>query len=81
MSVGFVPYLSGAQASHESTYEFVPPMPQFTSESPSLNFTIPYPVPRPSSIVGQVNVLVIAVEFSDLNHTLSIETVANHAID
>lgn len=56
-------------------------MPQFTSEAPSLNFTIPYPVPKPSPIVGQVNVLVIAVEFKDYNHTLPIEAIANNTIN
>jgi len=81
ISFGFVTHASHAGTPHEGVYEFVPPMPQFTSESPSLNLTIPYPVPRPSPIVGQVNVLIIAVEFADLNHTLSIETVTNHTIN
>jgi M6 family metalloprotease-like protein len=55
-------------------------MPQFSSEATELNFTIPYPVPKPSPLFGQISVLVIAVEFPDLNHTLSIEEAANHTI-
>ena len=70
-------YAAGA---HERAYQLVPPMPQFTSEAPSLNFTISYPVPRPSPIYGQITVLVIAVEFKDYNHTLSTEQVANQTI-
>ena len=70
-------YAAGA---HERAYQFVPPMPQFTSEAPSLNYTISYPVPRPSPISGQITVLVIPVEFKDYNHTLSTEQVANQTI-
>jgi M6 family metalloprotease-like protein len=79
-SFGFVAYANHSGSPHAGAYEFVPPMPQFTSEAPSLNFTIPYPVPRPSPIVGQINVLIIAVDFTDLNHTVSIENVANNTI-
>ena len=70
-------YATGA---NERAYQFVPPMPQFTSEAPSLNYTISYPVPRPSPISGQITVLVIPVEFKDYNHTLSTEQVANQTI-
>jgi M6 family metalloprotease-like protein len=66
---------------HSETYEFIPPMPQFSSEAPELNFTIPFPVPRPSPIYGEISVLVIAVEFSDYNHTLSIEQVTDQTIN
>ena len=61
-------------------YEFIPPVPQFSSEAAALNFTIPYPVPKPSPVLGQITVLVIAVDFSDYNHTLSIDQVTNHTI-
>ena len=64
----------------ESAFNFVPAMPQFSSEAPALNFTIPYPVPRPEPVFGEISVLVIAVEFSDYNHTLSIEEVTNQTI-
>jgi len=66
---------------HGETHEFIPPMPQFSSKAPELNFTIPFPVPRPSPVVGTISVLVIAVEFSDKNHTLSIEQVTNQTIN
>ena len=45
-----------------------------------MNFTISYPVPKPSPVIGSTSVLVIAVEFPDYNHTLSIEQVANQTI-
>jgi len=61
-------------------HDFVPPMPQFSSEATELNFTIPFPVPKPSPLFGEISVLVIAVEFPDLNHTLSIEEAASHTI-
>jgi M6 family metalloprotease-like protein len=70
-----------AVAQHPEAFEFIPPMPQFSTQAPELNFTIPFPVPRPSPVYGQISVLVIAVEFSDYNHTLSIEQVANQTID
>jgi len=76
---GFVPSGSAA-ATHGQTYQLIPPMPQFSSEAPSLNFTIPFPVPRPSPISGQITVLVVAVEFKDYNHTIPIEQVANQTI-
>ena len=79
-SVGLVANVGQVRAGHENVYELVPPMPRYTSESPSLNFTIPYPVPRPSPVVGQITVLVIAVEFKDFNHTLSIDAVTNQTI-
>jgi M6 family metalloprotease-like protein len=63
------------------TYDFVPPMPQFSSESQDLNYTIPFPVPRPSPVLGEIRVLVIAVEFSDYNHTISTEQVSNKTIN
>jgi len=66
--------------SPEWAYELVPPMPQFSSEAETLNFTIPYPVPRPSPVYGEMSILVIAVEFSDYNHTISIEEVTNQVI-
>jgi M6 family metalloprotease-like protein len=71
-------YATGAR---ERVYQFAPPMPQFTSEAPSLNYTISYPVPKPAPISGQITVLVIAVEFRDYNHTISIEQVANQTIN
>jgi M6 family metalloprotease-like protein len=66
---------------HPESHGIVDPVPQFSSQAPGLNFTIPYPVPRPSPVVGTINVLVIAVEFSDYNHTLSIAQVANQTIN
>ena len=66
---------------HPEMYDFVPPMPQFSSESSELNYTIPFPVPRPSPIFGEIHVLVIAVEFSDYNHTISIEQATNQTIN
>ena len=72
-SLAATPYLG--------TYDFVPPMPQFSSESHDLNYTIPFPVPRPAPILGEIRVLVIAVEFSDYNHTISTEQVTNQTIN
>ena len=69
-----------ATGAPEQAYEFAPPMPQFTSEASALNYTISYPVPRPSPILGEITVLVIAVEFKDYNHTVSIEQVENQTI-
>ena len=69
-----------ATVAHERPYDLIPPMPQFSSEANALNFTIPYPVPRPAPVFGEVTVLVIAVEFSDYNHTITIEQVTNHTI-
>jgi M6 family metalloprotease-like protein len=69
-----------ATVAPERAYDLMPPMPQFSSEADALNFTIPYPVPRPGPIIGEVTVLVIAVEFSDYNHTISAEEVTDHAI-
>jgi len=69
-----------ATVGHKRAYELMPPMPQFSSEAGALNFTIPYPVPRPGPVIGEVTVLVIAVEFSDYNHTVSTEEVTDHAI-
>ncbi|WP_455286161.1 hypothetical protein, partial [[Eubacterium] cellulosolvens] len=71
---------TAAPVSHGQLYHFVPPDPQFSSEATAENFTIPYPVPRPAPIFGEISVLVIAVEFSDYNHTLSIEEVATQTI-
>ena len=62
---------------YEWTYRLAP---EFSSEAPSLNYTIPYPVPRPSPVLGEITVLVIAVEFKDYNHTLSVEQVADQTI-
>ena len=70
-----------AATPHLGTYNFVPPMPQFSSESHDLNYTITFPVPRPAPILGQVRVLVIAVEFSDYNHTISTQQITNQTID
>jgi M6 family metalloprotease-like protein len=70
-----------AEKLHPGAYDFVPPMPQFSSESHDLNYTIPFPVPRPSPILGEIHVLVIAVEFSDHNHTISTEQVSNQTIN
>jgi len=72
---------TGSTAAYEWTYDLVPPMPQFSSEAPELNFTIPYPVPKPSPVSGEISVLVIAVEFKDYNHTLSIEEIASQTIN
>jgi M6 family metalloprotease-like protein len=69
-----------AATTNDHRYEFVPPVPQYSSESAALNFTIPYPVPKPSPILGEITVLVIAVEFSDYNHTISIDQVSNQTI-
>jgi len=66
---------------YSETYEFMPPMPQFSSEAPELNFTIPFPVPKPGPVYGEISVLVIAVEFSNYNHTLSIEEVRDRTIN
>jgi M6 family metalloprotease-like protein len=66
---------------HPETHGIVDAVPQFSTEAPGLNFTIPYPVPRPSPVYGTISVLVIAVEFSDYNHTLSIAQVANQTIN
>lgn len=66
---------------YSQTYNLVAPVPQFSSEAPELNFTIPFPVPRPSPVSGEVSVLVIAVEFTDTNHTLSIDQVTSQTID
>ena len=63
------------------THEFMPPMPQFSSEAPALNFTIAFPVPKPAPVYGEVSVLVIAVEFSNYNHTLSIEEITDKTIN
>jgi len=68
-------------ATYDQQYDLMPPMPQFSSEAASQNFTIPYPVPRPSPVLGEITVLVVAVEFRDYNHTLSIEEVTDHAIE
>ena len=70
-----------AETLHPGTHDFVPPMPQFSSESHDLNYTIPFPVPRPAPILGEIRVLVIAVEFSDYNHTISTEQVTNQTIN
>ena len=70
-----------AATPHLGTYDFVPPMPQFSSESHDLNYTIPFPVPRPVPVLGQVRVLVIAVEFSDYNHTISTQQISNQTIN
>jgi M6 family metalloprotease-like protein len=70
-----------AERLRPGAYDFVPPMPQFSSESRDLNYTIPFPVPRPAPILGEIRVLVIAVEFSDYNHTISAEQVSNQTIN
>jgi M6 family metalloprotease-like protein len=70
-----------AATPHLGTHNFVPPMPQFSSESPDLNYTIPFPVPRPAPILGETRVLVIAVEFSDYNHTMSTQQITNQTIN
>ena len=64
----------------ERGYDLVPPLTQFSSEASALNFTISFPLPRPGPVVGEITVLVIAVEFKDYNHTLSIEEVADNTI-
>ncbi len=64
----------------DRVFQLAPPMPQLSSEASELNFTIPFPVPRPSAPVGPINVLVIAVEFSDYNHTMSTEQVTSETI-
>lgn len=69
-----------AQAKEGWAHEFVPPMPQFSSEAASLNFTIPYPVPKPGPLFGEITVLVIAVDFRDYNHTIPIEQVSENVI-
>jgi M6 family metalloprotease-like protein len=69
-----------AQAKEGWAHEFVPPMPQFSSEAAALNFTIPYPVPKPGPLFGQITVLVIAVDFKDYNHTIPIEQVTDNTI-
>jgi M6 family metalloprotease-like protein len=79
-STGLATGAHTSTGTHQSAYEFVSPMPQFFNEAPSLNFTVPYPVPRPTAVVGKVNVLIIAVEFKGFNHTLSIEQVTNQTI-
>jgi len=71
---------AAAPVMYGRAYDFVPPEPRFSSEATELNFTIPYPVPKPSPLFGEISVLVIAVEFPDLNHTLSIEEAASHTI-
>jgi M6 family metalloprotease-like protein len=70
-----------AAARVDRVFTLAPPVPGLTSEASAVNFTISYPVPRPSSVVGSISVLVIAVEFPDYNHTLSIEQVASQTID
>ena len=72
--------INTASATSGSSYDFVPGVPQYSSEAAALNFTIPYPVPRPSPIFGEISVLVIAVEFSDYNHTVSIDQASNQTI-
>jgi len=62
---------------YEWTYRLAP---EFSSEAPSLNYTIPYPVPRPNPVFGEITVLVIAVEFKDYNHTLSVEQVTDQTV-
>jgi len=69
-----------AEAREGWAHEFVPPMPQFSSEAAALNFTIPYPVPKPGPLFGQITVLVIAVDFRDYNHTIPIEQVTENTI-
>jgi M6 family metalloprotease-like protein len=72
--------INTASATSGSSYHFVPGVPQYSSEAAALNYTIPYPVPRPSPVFGEISVLVIAVEFSDYNHTVSIDQVSNQTI-
>ena len=73
---------SGICASSEETlYQLAPPMPRLSSEAYELNYTIPYPVPKPAPQIGSVRVLVIAVDFPDYNHTMSTDQVAIETID
>ena len=69
-----------ASGAREHAFQLAPPMPQFASEASDLNYTIAFPVPRPSPIIGEITVLVIAVEFKDYNHTVSIEQVQDQTI-
>jgi len=71
---------AGPTAVRGESYFLVPPLTQFSSEASALNFTIVFPLPRPGPVVGEITVLVIAVEFQDYNHTLSIEEVADQTI-